>query len=91
VPQFRAALHCGSVVMAEIGFERHKISYFGDVVNTTARLEALSKTLDVQVLVSAEILGRIGTLPSGFIADDLGSHAIKGRSEPLAVAAIRRH
>jgi class 3 adenylate cyclase len=90
VPHFRAALHCGPVVTAEIGFERHKIAYFGDVVNTTARLEALSKTLGVPVLVSADLLGRIGNLPNDLSAEDLGLHAIRGRSEPLAVAAIRR-
>jgi adenylate cyclase len=88
VPAFRAALHCGSVVTAEIGLERHKIAYFGDVVNTTARLEALSKTLDVPVLASADLLGRIGRLPNDLSAVDLGLHAIRGRNEPLGVAAI---
>jgi class 3 adenylate cyclase len=88
VPQFRAALHCGSVVVAEIGFERHKISYFGDVVNTTARLEALSKTLNVSVLASGDLLDRIGKLPRELATQDLGLHAIRGRSERLAVAAI---
>ena len=91
VPQFRAVLHCGSVVTAEIGFERHKISYFGDVINTTARLEALSKSLGESVLVSADLLNRIGALPSDLSARDLGLHAIRGRSEELAVAAIRCH
>ncbi len=78
------------MVTAEIGLERHKIAYFGDVVNTTARLEALSKTLGVHVLVSADLLDRIGELPDDLIADDLGAHALRGRAEPLAVAAIRR-
>ena len=90
VPQFRAALHCGPVVTAEIGLERHKIAYFGDVVNTTARLEALSKTLGVDVLVSADLLARLGPLPDDLVAEDLGAHALRGRAEPLAVAAIRR-
>jgi adenylate cyclase len=39
VPQLRAALHGGSVVTVEIGIDRHKITYFGDVVNTTSRLD----------------------------------------------------
>jgi adenylate cyclase len=90
VPEFRAALHCGSVVTAEIGLERHKIAYFGDVVNTTARLEALSKRLGVPVLVSTDLLGCIGGLPRDLAAEDLGLHAIRGRNEPLAVAAIRQ-
>jgi adenylate cyclase len=90
VPEFRAALHCGPVVTAEIGLERHKIAYFGDVVNTTARLEALSKALGVHVLVSSDLLARIGALPDGLVAEDLGAHALRGRQEPLAVAAIHR-
>ena len=90
VPEFRAALHCGSVVTAEIGLERHKIAYFGDVVNTTARLESLSKSLGVHVLVSADLLDRIGPLPPDLMAEDLGTHALRGREQPLAVAAIRK-
>jgi adenylate cyclase len=90
VPEFRAALHCGPIVTAEIGLERHKIAYFGDVVNTTARLEALSKTLGVHVLVSADLLDRLGSLPDDLVAEDLGAHILRGRQEPLAVAAIRR-
>ncbi|MCJ2073895.1 adenylate/guanylate cyclase domain-containing protein [Methylobacterium sp. J-030] len=90
VPEFRAALHCGPVVTAEIGLERHKIAYFGDAVNTTARLEALSKTLGVHVLASADLLDRIGPLPGNLVAEDLGTHALRGREAPLAVAAIRR-
>ena len=90
MPEFRAALHCGPLVTAEIGFERHKITYFGDVVNTTARLEALSKTLGIPVLASADLLGRIGGLPADLAAENLGFHAIRGRNERIAVAAIRQ-
>ena len=89
VPEFRAALHCGPVVTAEIGLERHKIAYFGDVVNTTARLEALSKSLDVRILVSADLLDRLGPLPDDLAVEDLGAHVLRGRAEPLAVASIR--
>ncbi|MCJ2096072.1 adenylate/guanylate cyclase domain-containing protein [Methylobacterium sp. J-072] len=90
VPEFRAALHCGPVVTAEVGLERHKIAYFGDVVNTTARLESLSKSLGVHVLVSADLLDRIGPLPPDLVTEDLGAHALRGRDAPLAVAAIRK-
>jgi adenylate cyclase len=90
VPEFRAALHCGSVVVAEIGFERHKIAYFGDVVNTTGRLEALTKVLGVPVIVSADLLACLGELPADLVAEDLGTHAIRGRNERLAVSAIHR-
>ena len=89
VPEFRAVLHCGSVVTAEIGLERHKIAYFGDVVNTTGRLESLSKALDELILVSADLLDSLGALPPNVFAKNLGFHAIRGRNEPLQVSALR--
>jgi adenylate cyclase len=59
-------------------------------VNTTARLEALSKTLGVHVLVSADLLRRLGPLPADLVAEDLGAHTLRGREEPLTVASVRR-
>jgi adenylate cyclase len=88
VPQLRAALHGGSIVTAEIGVDRHKIAYFGDVVNTTARLEALSRGLGAQVLISDELLQRVRPLPPRIQARALGYHAIRGRDQILAVSAL---
>ena len=90
LPTFRAALHSGPVVTAEIGLERHKITYFGDVMNATARLESLCKALGEQVLASRELMARIGPLPTGFEARSLGSHSVHGRQEALEVFAITR-
>ncbi len=88
VPDFRAALHCGSVVTAEIGLERHKIAYFGDTLNTTSRLESVAKELGVSILVSGDLLDRLGTLPGTIIVEDLGSRTVRGRHEPLRLAAV---
>ncbi|MFI5015681.1 MAG: adenylate/guanylate cyclase domain-containing protein [Hyphomicrobiales bacterium] len=88
VPRFRAALHGGFVVAGEIGVDRHKIAYFGDTVNTTARLETLCRDLDEPVLISAEVLSRIKALPADVRATNLGLHDLRGRDHPLAVAAL---
>jgi adenylate cyclase len=90
VPEVRAALHGGPVVAAEIGVDRHKIAYFGDVLNTTARLEALSRTLEAPVLVSGDLLARFDGLPDGIAARDLGSHRVRGRNQTLQVHALER-
>jgi adenylate cyclase len=89
VPEFRAVLHCGRVVTAEVGLERHKIAYFGDVVNTTGRLESLSKSLNERVLVSADLLNAVRALPGYLTSENLGFQAMRGRTEPLEVSAIR--
>jgi adenylate cyclase len=90
VPQLRAALHGGPVVTAEVGIDRHKIAYFGDVVNTTGRLEAMSRTLGAAFVASMEMLDRLPGLPPGVTARPLGTHALRGRDEPLAIAALER-
>ncbi|NLS03093.1 adenylate/guanylate cyclase domain-containing protein [Rhizobium sp. P32RR-XVIII] len=89
VPRLRAALHGGFVITAEIGVDHHKITYFGDTVNTTARLEGLCKTLNRPVLISSELAQRL-TLPEMINAEDLGVHALKGRGQGLGVMALAR-
>lgn len=90
VPKLRAALHGGPVVTAEVGLDRHKIAYFGDVVNTTGRLEAMSRSLDAAFLASTHLLDRLPGLPPGVTARPLGTHALRGRDEPLAIVALER-
>jgi adenylate cyclase len=89
VPRLRAALHGGPVITAEVGLDRRKISYFGDTVNTTARLEALCRTLDAPILISGDLVARLPPLPD-VICEDLGIHAIRGRDQPLSVCALAR-
>lgn len=88
VPGFRAALHGGPIVTAEIGVDRHKIAYFGDVMNATARLEALARSLDEPVLISDELLSRLPPLPPSIQARKLGERAIRGRDQSLAISAL---
>lgn len=87
VPRLRAALHGGFVITAEIGIDHHKITYFGDTVNTTSRLESLCKALNRPILISSELAGRM-TLPDFVNAEDLGVHALKGRGQGLGVMAL---
>jgi adenylate cyclase len=90
VPRLRMALHCGSVVTADVGVDRHKIAYFGDTVNATARIEALCRTLDAPVLASHALLAELPALPPGIVARDLGPQPVRGRGRPLSVAALER-
>lgn len=89
VPRLRAALHGGPVITAEIGVDHHKITYFGDTVNTTARLEQLCRSLNSPVLISSELAGRL-TLPEDIRCDDLGAHAVRGKGQMLGVMALAK-
>jgi len=89
VPKLRAAIHGGEVITAEIGVDHHKITYFGDTVNTTARLETLCRTLNAPVLMSTDLAERV-VLPANIRAEYLGTHAVKGRGHELGVVALTK-
>lgn len=88
VPELRAALHGGSVVTAEVGVDRHKIAYFGDVMNATARLEGLCRETGRAVLISGDLLGRLSFLPRYISVEDIGGHHFRGRNEVMKVHSL---
>ncbi len=73
---------------AEVGVDRHKISYFGGVVNTTGRIESLCRTLGAPLLISSDLLDRMSALPEGIRARPLGAHALRGRGQMLTVMSL---
>ncbi len=81
-PKFRAALHIGTVAAGEMGLVKQAIVYLGDIVNTTARIEAACRELDADILVSADVVDRLAGV-SGLEFADLGSVELRGRTEPV--------
>ncbi|MHA1569602.1 MAG: adenylate/guanylate cyclase domain-containing protein [Alphaproteobacteria bacterium] len=80
---FGLGLHVGEVVFGNIGVpERLAFSVIGPVVNTVARIESLTKTLNRPILVSAKFAD---TLPIAW--HSLGHHTVGGITEPLEIYA----
>jgi len=88
VPEFKAGLHGGPVVTAEIGDIKKDIVHSGDTVNTAARVEAQCRPLERRVLVSEALLSRC-RVPEEFEIEDLGEHELRGRVEALRLYSIR--
>ena len=76
-PEFRAAVHGGPVVVGECGDSRRQVTFLGDAVNMTARIESVAKEHGVQVLVSSELLERM-TVPNGVTVEGFGSVELEG-------------
>ncbi len=89
VPRFRVGMHGGSVVASEVGDDRREIVYFGDTINTAARLRAVCKHLGREFLISAALLRRL-TLPTGVAVDPLGLVELAGKARPMEVVALSR-
>jgi class 3 adenylate cyclase len=89
VPRFRAALHSGAVVISECGDSHRQIAYFGDTMNVTARLQEQCKTLGRGLLVSADLLKRVGPSPDlRFV--QLGQAALRGRAATVEIFTVER-
>ena len=84
-------IHTGQAILGRIGVSSgsgagERVTALGDTVNTAARLEASCKVLGVQLVVSAQTLTIAGMLSSKENTQEI---SIRGKSEPLAVAAFR--
>ena len=78
IPTFRVGLHGGPVVISECGDFKQEIVYFGDTVNTTARIEQQCKTFDCSFLISSDLMERID-LPKTLQAQSKGFVQLRGR------------
>jgi adenylate cyclase len=88
VPEFKAGLHGGPVVTAEIGDIKKDIVHRGDTVNTAARVEAQCRPLERRVLVSEALLSRC-QVPEELEIEDMGERELRGKIEALRLYSVR--
>jgi adenylate cyclase len=88
VPEFKAGLHGGPVVTAEIGDIKKDIVHSGDTVNTAARVEAQCRPMERQVLVSEALLSRC-QVPEDLEIEDMGERELRGKVEAIRLYSVR--
>jgi adenylate cyclase len=86
-PRIRGSLHFGPVIVGEIGDVKRAIVFNGDVMNTAARLEELSRNIDGGFLASRAAMERFASRPP-FAVRDLGRLPIRGRADGIDVVGI---
>src|SRR5262245_15993494 len=87
VPEFKAGLHGGPVVTAEIGDIKKDIVHSGDTV-TAARVEARCRPLERRVLVSEALLARC-QVPPELAIEDMGEQELRGKVEAVHLYSVR--
>jgi len=86
-PRIRGSLHFGPVIVGEIGDIKRAIVFNGDVMNTAARLEELSRGVEGGFLASRAAMARFNSAPP-FAVRDLGQLPIRGRADGIDVVGL---
>ena len=77
VPVYKAGLHSGVVVTAEVGDVKKDIVHSGDAVNVAARIEGQCHALGARLLASEAALA---PLPAGVETESVGAVDLRGRN-----------
>lgn len=87
VPTFKAGIHCGNVIAGEVGIIKRDITYSGDVLNTTARVQSMCKQFNVDLIVSGELM-EDRKVTSAYTTLPLGSMKLKGKEKDVVLNAV---
>lgn len=85
-PSFKSGIHWGKVVVGEIGVIKRDITYSGDVMNITARIRDKCKEFDVDVIASADLLGKLNL--TNYTTRNLGAIILRGKEKEVLLASL---
>lgn len=87
LPEFKAGLHGGELVVTEVGVIKKEIAYHGDVINTTARIQEKCNVFGKELLVSGELISDLN-LAKSYLPSFLGEVELKGKALPVHIHSV---
>ncbi|MCH2193019.1 adenylate/guanylate cyclase domain-containing protein [Kordia sp.] len=89
IPQFKAGIHGGTLMVTEVGSVKKEIAYHGDVINTTARIQSQCNTYNASVLISESLLRDLN-LPEEYITKNIDDLLLRGKAQTINIYSIVR-
>ena len=86
-PEFKAAIHVGSVTIGEIGVLKRDLVMSGDTMNTAARMRTACNELNQKFIVSKEFLSLVRL--KSYQAESLGPIDLKGKNSSVELYALK--
>ena len=87
VPDFKAGIHYGKVIAGEIGIIKRDITYSGDVMNTTSRIQEMCNQYQVKILCSDDLL-QLLPISSLYNRVRIGEIELKGKESRVALSTL---
>ncbi|WP_343912570.1 adenylate/guanylate cyclase domain-containing protein [Aquimarina litoralis] len=89
IPEFKAGLHGGKLMVTEVGVIKKEIAYHGDVINTSARIQAECNNHKVKLLISEDLLKDL-SFTTPLTATFLGSVLLKGKQQEVNIHTVQK-
>jgi adenylate cyclase len=86
-PEFKAGLHFGKVISAQIGDLKREIVYNGDVLNTTSRIQNECNKYQRSCLVSGTLMKRLEHL-NGFQWERIDTVTLRGKETEVELFSV---
>lgn len=87
VPEFKAGLNIGKIIVAEVGEIKREIAYHGDAINTAARIQGQCNELGQSLLISESLQDRL-QLDTEFSCQYVGDILLKGKSQKVNIFSV---
>ncbi|MFC7444321.1 MULTISPECIES: adenylate/guanylate cyclase domain-containing protein [Mesoflavibacter] len=87
IPQFKAGLHGGKLIVTEVGTIKKEIAYHGDVINTTARIQGECNKYEESLLISESLYKTMYNLHA-YNINSIGEINLKGKESLVKIYAI---
>jgi adenylate cyclase len=84
---FGVGLNTGEVILGAVGIpQRLEFTAIGDVVNTAARLQELTKEFACNIVLTSQTAERLR--PAGIALRSLGAAEVRGKTQPLEILTL---
>jgi len=90
IPDFKAGVHFGKVIVGQIGDLKREIVFNGDVLNTTSRIQELCNTYNQELLISRRLLAQL-KLPPDYNQEHLANVKLKGKETEIHIYGISQN
>lgn len=93
IPEFKAGIHYGDVIITEIGGAKEELAYHGDTVNTAARIQSVCKEREKKLIVSADLLAILNDkeLDKKYYFESEGVTHLKGKKHAVGIFSVEEN
>lgn len=87
IPDFKAGLHFGEVISAQIGDIKREIIYNGDVLNTSARIQEQCNVFKRELLISGILLKKLD-IENEYNAEKVETIKLRGKENTIELYSL---